>query len=135
MTRIRRYKQKSLLPKFQLIPILRLQGMHDYVHWHCSIDYCVKLSLVYEILCPKSLSFHKEMISAWFFWGNVLFRGELQIDAINSNFENFESALYMKSVNMPLSLNFKINLIFYLIKEFVIGLNICLTLFYEIEVD
>ena len=29
--------------------------------------------------------------------------GELQIEAINSNFENFESALYMKSVSMPLS--------------------------------
>ena len=30
-------KKKRLLPKFQLIPILRLQVMHDYVHWHCSI--------------------------------------------------------------------------------------------------
>ena len=29
--------------------------------------------------------------------------GELQIDEItDSNFENFESALYMKSVSMPL---------------------------------
>ena len=32
----------------------------------------------------------------------MLLRGELQIDAINSNFENFESTLYMKSVSMPL---------------------------------
>ena len=30
--------------------------MHDYVHWHCSIDYCVKLSLVEEALCKKLLS-------------------------------------------------------------------------------
>ena len=27
-------KQKRLFPKFQLIPILRLQVMHDHVHWH-----------------------------------------------------------------------------------------------------
>ena len=32
----------------------------------------------------------------------MLLREELQIDAINSNFENFESAFYMKSVSMPL---------------------------------
>ena len=30
--------------------------------------------------------------------------GKLQIDAKNSNFEIFESALYMKSVSMPLSI-------------------------------
>ena len=32
----------------------------------------------------------------------MLLRGEQQINAINSKFENFESALYMKSVSMPL---------------------------------
>ena len=32
-----------------------------------------------------------------------MLRGELQIDAINSNFKNFESALCMKSVSMSLS--------------------------------
>ena len=36
----------------------------------------------------------------------MLLRGELQKDSINSNFENFESALYMKSVSMPLTLCF-----------------------------
>ena len=36
--------------KFHLIPIWRLQVMQDCVHWHCSIDYCVKLSLVDETL-------------------------------------------------------------------------------------
>ena len=76
--------------------------MHDYVHWHCSIDHCVKLSLVHENLCYKWLLFHKEMISAKFLWGNVLFGGKLQIGAKNSNFKIFESALYMKSVSMPL---------------------------------
>ena len=45
--------KKCLLPKFQLIPILGLQVMHDYVQWHCSIDYCVKLSFVDKTLCKK----------------------------------------------------------------------------------
>ena len=43
------------------------------------------------------------MIYAKFLWGNVLLGGTLQIGAKNSNFEIFESALYMKSVSMPLS--------------------------------
>ena len=30
--------QKRLFPKSQLIPVLRLQVMHDYVHGHCSIE-------------------------------------------------------------------------------------------------
>ena len=44
------------------------------------------------------------MISAKFIWGNVFFfGGKLQIDTKNSNFEIFESALYFKSVRMPLT--------------------------------
>ena len=43
---------------------LRLQVVHFHVHWHCSTDYCVKLSLVDETLCKILLLFHKEMISA-----------------------------------------------------------------------
>ena len=50
----------------------------------------------------KLALFHKEMISAKFLWGNVLLGGKLQICAKNSNFEIFVSALYMKSVSMPL---------------------------------
>ena len=42
--------KKKLLPKFQLIPVLRLKVMHDYVHWHCSIDYCVRLVVIDEDL-------------------------------------------------------------------------------------
>ena len=34
--------QKSLFPKFQLIPILRFQVMHDYVCFIALIDYCVE---------------------------------------------------------------------------------------------
>ena len=43
------------------------------------------------------------MISAKFLWRNVLLGGKQQIDAKNSNFQISESALYMKSVSMPLS--------------------------------
>ena len=42
------------------------------------------------------------MISAKSLWGNVLLGGKRQIDAKNSNFESFESALYLKLVSMPL---------------------------------
>ena len=48
------------------------------------------------------------MISAKLILGNVFFGGKLQIDTKNSNFEIFETALYLKSVSMPL----KENLIF-----------------------
>ena len=78
--------------------------MHDsYVHWHCSIDCCVKLSLVDETLCKKWLSFYKETISAKFLLGNVFLGGKLQIDAKNSNFKIFESALLIKSGSLPLN--------------------------------
>ena len=35
-TKKNKQKQKQK-QKFQLIQIVRLQVMHDYVHWHCSI--------------------------------------------------------------------------------------------------
>ena len=41
------------------------------------------------------------MSSAKFLLGNVFFEEKLQIDANISNFEIFESALYMISVSMP----------------------------------
>ena len=47
----------SLFPKYQLIPILHLQVMHDYVHWHYSIDFCVELILVDEDLCESCFYF------------------------------------------------------------------------------
>ena len=45
----------------------------------------------------KLLLFYTEMISAY-----VLLRGELQTDAKYSNFDIFESTLYMKSGNIAL---------------------------------
>ena len=51
---------KKLLAKFQVIPILHLQVIHDYMHWHCSIEYCIKLSLVDETLWKIAL-----IISPW----------------------------------------------------------------------
>ena len=54
------------LPEFQVIPILHLQVMHDYVHWHRSIDdmYCVKFKSQRRDFMQNLLLFHKEMISA-----------------------------------------------------------------------
>ena len=34
--------EKSLFPKFQLIPILHFQIMHDYVCFFAPIGYCVQ---------------------------------------------------------------------------------------------
>ena len=44
------------------------------------------------------------MISAKFLWANVLLGGKQQIDAKIQIFQIFESALYVKSVSLPLSL-------------------------------
>ena len=34
--------KKSSFPKFQLIPLLHFQVMHDYVYFIAPIDYCVE---------------------------------------------------------------------------------------------
>ena len=43
------------------------------------------------------------MIATKFLWGSVLLGGKQQINAKTSNFESFESTLFMKSVSMPLT--------------------------------
>ena len=55
------------------------------VLWYC---FCDKLILNQNLL----LLFHTKMVST-FLWENVLHREALQINAKNSNFEIFESAL------------------------------------------
>ena len=79
--------------------------MHDYgfLYWHCSVDCCVN-KVSYTRLKLKMLSIYKEVISTKpRNGGNVFLGGKLQIDAKNLNFEIFvDSALYMKSVSMPL---------------------------------
>ena len=52
----------------------------------------------------KLLLFHPEMISAHFLWENVFLREDLLTDVKNSNFKIFESALYLKSGSVPLTL-------------------------------
>ena len=62
-------------------------------------------SHVREFLLKLLLIPQTEMISAQFLWESVvqfLEPGELRKYAQNSNFENFESALNMTSVSMPL---------------------------------
>ena len=80
--------KERLFPKFQIFQFY-IYKLHEYVYWHCFIDYCVKLSFVNETLCKKWLSFHKEMVSAKFLWGKMLLGEKLQMD--------FESALYLTS--------------------------------------
>ena len=46
------------------------------------------------------------MIFAEFLWRNVLLREKLQINAKNSNYEILRMPFYMKSVNMPLTINY-----------------------------
>ena len=107
------YKKKSLFPKSQLLPILHLQVRHDYVHSIVPMEHCVELVLVDETSCKKQNKKWSHFIRKWFqrnsFWGNALLRGELQIDAINSNFEKFTCALYMKSVSMSLTGNITVH--------------------------
>ena len=68
--------------------------MHDYVHWHRFVVYCVKRSLVDKNLCENC------SISHWNDFcliplGNVLLWEELQIEANNSKFEiSWECLLY-----------------------------------------
>ena len=38
--------KKKLFPQFLLIAILHFQVMHNYIHWHCPIDYHIELILV-----------------------------------------------------------------------------------------
>ena len=68
--------------------------------FHCShrLLCCIK-SRARDFLW-KLLSFHTDMISALILWGGVLLRGELRKYAKNSNFKNFESALYSTSGSM-----------------------------------
>ena len=56
--------KKAYFKKFQLIPILRNQILHDYVCFIAPVDYYVELkSRVWDSLW-KFLSFHSETISA-----------------------------------------------------------------------
>ena len=59
MTWIRRYStKKSLFPKFQLIPILHFQVMHDVCFTAPTDDpYCVDLSLVDKTFCENCSHF------------------------------------------------------------------------------
>ena len=48
--------KKRLFLKFQLIQILLFQVMHGYVHWYCSIDYCIEFkSLIDETMQKMAL--------------------------------------------------------------------------------
>ena len=64
---------------------------YGYVHWHCSIDDCFKLTLVDENLFENHFYFTLK----WFllnFFGEMRSRVELQIEA--KTFKNWERPLY-----------------------------------------
>ena len=94
---------KSLFPKFQLIPILRLPSYAWLCVIHCFHRLLCWINSRVRDFSVKLLSFHTKMILAWFLWGIVFLRGELRKYAKKSSFENFESALYSTSVSIPLS--------------------------------
>ena len=102
MAWIRRYKQKKLISKISVDSKFKFSSYAWLCVFHCSHRLlCWINSRVREFLW-KLLSFHTEMISAWFLSGIVLLRGELRKYTQKLNFENFESALYSTSVSMPL---------------------------------
>ena len=106
--------KKRLFPKFQLVPLFRLQVMHDYVHWYCAIDYCVRKFSDTRIYWKIAL------ISPWNDFcsiplGKCIFKGRatnrrkkfkflffLWNIKIKILIFFFESALYLKSGSMPL---------------------------------
>ena len=86
---------KSLFPKFQLIPILRFEVMHDYVCFIAPMVHFVELSLMYKTFCESCSHFILKWFQPYSFWGIVLLRGELQKYAKNSNLKNFESTVFI----------------------------------------
>ena len=67
--------KKRLFPKFQLIPILRLLVMYDYVHWHYSIEYRVRLFSDDFSLIPLGKYINvplDEKLKFWHFWERSL---------------------------------------------------------------
>ena len=116
MTWIKRYLKKT---RWRLFP--NCSKLHDYVHWHYSIDYCVRLFLSMRIYVKICLIAHWNYFCK-FLWGITLIRGELQIDAKIPIVEFlrvwhlwiylqpkivfiFASILYMKSVSLLLIQN------------------------------
>ena len=114
--------KKWLFPNFQLIPILHLQVMHDNGHWHCSIDYCVKLILVDETLCENCFISH---------WNDFCFIPLGKCDSWRTATNRWKKIqilnilrapsimLYMKSGSMPFKFNHLLKAIemFYLLKK------------------
>ena len=105
--------KNGLFPKFQLIQILRFQVIQD-VCFIAPIDYCDELSLVGKTFCEKCSHF---ILTSWSqpnSFGEMCFLEEsLWKDARNSNFDNFEIAVYSKSGSMSLTKVTKFYGIFY----------------------
>ena len=102
MVSIRRYKQKKLISKISD----DFNFMFSSYAWLC-VFHCSHRLLCWINSRVREFSVKIALISYWnassqIPLGSVLLRGELQKYAKNSNFENFQSALYSTSVSMPL---------------------------------
>ena len=102
MTWIRRCKQKKLISKISVHSNFTFSSYACV--FRCSHrPLCWMKSCIWDFLW-KLLSFHTENYDfSLFLLGSALLRGELQKYAKYSNFENFETALYLTSGSMPLS--------------------------------
>ena len=105
ITLIRRYKQKKIISK--ITDDLNFPFTICYARL-CVAHFSMTTALNYVssmIIFVKLFSYHTDMISAWLpnSIGKMCFLGEIQIHANNSNFENFETTLYMKLGSMPFS--------------------------------
>ena len=90
---------------------LGLQVMNNYVHWHCSTDYCVKLNPVNET-SSENCSYFKQKWFLLIFFGEMSFLEEsYKKMQKNSNFEIYESVLYMKFESMPFNFSSTVSMI------------------------
>ena len=103
MTWMRGYKQKMLISKISIDSNFTFSSYAWLCMFQCSHRLLCWIKSCRQDFLWELLSYHTKLFQPNSFWGNVLLRGELQKDARNLNFENWESALYSKSGNMPLN--------------------------------
>ena len=83
--------------------MLRLQDMHNNVAFHGSIDNSVELIAIDGNLCKNCSHFNTEMITIKILLGQCV-SWRRTTNAKHSSLVKFESALYMKSLSMPLNI-------------------------------
>ena len=62
-----KHAEEKVISKISVYSNFPCSSLHDYVHWHCSIDYCVKINSrtrTREFMLKMALIIHKDIISA-----------------------------------------------------------------------